>query len=200
MIPVNDVEACTTPSRALRTLLDLIAETRSLPKKNGRASGRPGIEPARRVSVYSQPDGFHLVPQLRAERPGRESCDPADPIPQEPGSRFAARPGVVPRDQQDGTEPPFANAYWDNHEPASTSASCPASRWSHFDKYDTHLGSRGRRLPAGRVRRPLARGLAARRRHAPGHGQALPAGGLGVEIGRLLVEFPAGIGGAGGPR
>lgn len=31
-----------TPSRALRTLLDLIAETRSLRKKNGRAIGRPG--------------------------------------------------------------------------------------------------------------------------------------------------------------
>ena len=43
MIPVNDVEARNTPSRALRTLLALIAETRSLPRRTAARATVSGI-------------------------------------------------------------------------------------------------------------------------------------------------------------
>jgi hypothetical protein len=65
MIPVNEVEARNTISRALRTLLDLIAATRSLPRRTTARAAVRRIEPARE-RLYRSLQGY--ARQVEAER------------------------------------------------------------------------------------------------------------------------------------
>src|SRR5215510_15871992 len=91
--------------------------------------------------MFACPGAFRLVPQLRAE--GREGRA----VPQQ--TQYHKNPEAVSRldpeqyrvTQQDGTERPFANAYWDNHEPGIyVDVVSGEPLFSSLDKYESGTG------------------------------------------------------------
>nr|WP_309139962.1 peptide-methionine (R)-S-oxide reductase MsrB [Micromonospora sp. 4G55] len=66
---------------------------------------------------------------------------PADPVPQEPEAVSRLDPEQYRVTQQDGTERPFADAYWDNHEPGSyVDVVSGEPLFASVDKYDSNSG------------------------------------------------------------
>jgi methionine-S-sulfoxide reductase/methionine-R-sulfoxide reductase len=91
--------------------------------------------------MFACPGAFRLVPQLHAE--GREGRA----VPQQ--TQYHKNPEAVSRldpeqyrvTQQDGTERPFANAYWDNHEPGIyVDVVSGEPLFSSLDKFDSGTG------------------------------------------------------------
>ncbi len=122
--------------------------------------------------------------------------------PDDPALRKSLDPMQYKVTQQEGTEPPFHNEYWDNHRPGIyVDVVSGEPVFSSLDKYDSGTGWPSFTRPLERRLTPGAR----LRRRAGAHWQALlhELGGAALHLGGAprgggLREVPAALRGAGG--